>query len=295
MTTTIYNNDGKPVAQSHNLRAMLRGASLYGGVRSLRVIPVKMGVPVGAPVEIDGGAEVTAFYANGYIGKTLFVSHSHAVEWAFERSELSGRVSFFAGCDVVAPFAPLDEFTRAYLVAALWSSTDSSGEPLDSNYDLDDIAQAWRAQAIADCRAFQRANRSDLTAAYAMYRKSEWTPQAQAGHDFWLTRNGHGAGFWDRGLGQLGETLTAAAKACGTVDIDECNMQQQHEESDDVPGPKEHDTYRTECGRGRTTYRAEWDEKQPWTTYIDGTAGRHFADLTQAAQHFASRGMKLKI
>lgn len=22
--------------------------------------------------------------------------------------------------------------------------------------------------------------------------------EAQAGHDFWLTRNGHGTGFWDR-------------------------------------------------------------------------------------------------
>ena len=35
----------------------------------------------------------------------------------------------------------------------------------------------------------------------------------QLGHDLWLTRNGHGAGFWDRGLGALGERLTETAKA----------------------------------------------------------------------------------
>jgi hypothetical protein len=35
------------------------------------------------------------------------------------------------------------------------------------------------------------------------------------GHDFWLTRNGHGAGFWDRGLGELGERLSAAARVYG--------------------------------------------------------------------------------
>lgn len=28
------------------------------------------------------------------------------------------------------------------------------------------------------------------------------------GHDFWLTSEGHGAGFWDRGMGELGEKLT---------------------------------------------------------------------------------------
>lgn len=28
------------------------------------------------------------------------------------------------------------------------------------------------------------------------------------GHDFWLTSQGHGAGFWDRGLEEVGDTLT---------------------------------------------------------------------------------------
>lgn len=40
---------------------------------------------------------------------------------------------------------------------------------------------------------------------------------SNAGHDFWLTRNSHGAGFWDRGLGEDGDKLSNIAetyKAC---------------------------------------------------------------------------------
>lgn len=33
----------------------------------------------------------------------------------------------------------------------------------------------------------------------------------QIGHDLYLTSNHHGAGFWDRGLGELGDRLTEAA------------------------------------------------------------------------------------
>jgi hypothetical protein len=39
------------------------------------------------------------------------------------------------------------------------------------------------------------------------------------GHDLWLTRNGHGAGFWDRGLGDVGDKLTAIAKRMGSKSL----------------------------------------------------------------------------
>lgn len=47
---------------------------------------------------------------------------------------------------------------------------------------------------------------------------SQGYPESYAGHDFWLTRSGHGAGYWDRGLGELGDRLTEAAKAMGSPD-----------------------------------------------------------------------------
>lgn len=42
------------------------------------------------------------------------------------------------------------------------------------------------------------------------------SPEAAA-HDFILTRNGHGAGFWDRGYGDAGRRLTDAVKTYGEV------------------------------------------------------------------------------
>lgn len=42
--------------------------------------------------------------------------------------------------------------------------------------------------------------------------------EGDAGHDLWLTRSGHGTGFWDRGLGELGDRLTEAAKSYGSPD-----------------------------------------------------------------------------
>jgi hypothetical protein len=126
-------------------------------------------------------------------------------------------------------FYKLDEFTRAYVVAALWSSNDEStpagGEPMDHNYDHTDIADDTLAAMAEDCRKFQADNGTLLERAYPLYVVTDGSsPQAYAGHDFWLTRNGHGAGFWDRKLenrefGDVGEQLTEAAKAFPEVNL----------------------------------------------------------------------------
>jgi hypothetical protein len=113
----------------------------------------------------------------------------------------------------------LDEFTRAYIEAALWSTNDDDDKPLDANYDPDDIAPDTLATIIADCRRFQADNAADLALAYKRYPQKEWSPEAQAGHDFWLTRNGHGTGFWDRGIGKVGDQLTDASRKCGEVNL----------------------------------------------------------------------------
>jgi hypothetical protein len=103
----------------------------------------------------------------------------------------------------------LDAFTRAYLIAALWSSTDDDGDPLDSLYDLRDFSDEAIKKAIEDTTAFQEENEEDLSDAQG--------DDEQHGHDFWLTRNRHGAGFWDRGYGAVGDRLTDAAEAWGEV------------------------------------------------------------------------------
>lgn len=107
--------------------------------------------------------------------------------------------------------ASLDLFARGYLKCALWSSTDESrdngGDPLNSNYDFDDIQRASLESLVADCVEFQKVAAELLSEAY-----SRGYSAARAGHDFWLTRNGHGAGFWDRdelSEGDLGDRLSA--------------------------------------------------------------------------------------
>ena len=63
---------------------------------------------------------------------------------------------------------------------------------------------------IKDCDIFQ------LKAGELL---EDW-PLDQAGHDFWLTRNGHGAGFWDGDWkDSAGASLTEIAKSFG-----ECNL-----------------------------------------------------------------------
>lgn len=103
----------------------------------------------------------------------------------------------------------LDTFLAAYIECALWSTSDEStpegGEPFDSNYSPEDLAPEALDSMRADCAAFIRDNAKDL----------EGMAPEQAGHDFWLTREGHGAGFWDRGLGERGERLSDAARAYG--------------------------------------------------------------------------------
>ena len=41
---------------------------------------------------------------------------------------------------------------------------------------------------------------------------------ARFGHDLYLTRERHGAGYWDRGLGELGDYLTDIAHAYGAAE-----------------------------------------------------------------------------
>ncbi len=109
----------------------------------------------------------------------------------------------------------LDAFTLAYVECALWSSTDNAddtgGEPLDRNYCPRDIAPETMQVMAGDCADFQ--------SSFAELLGKSGLSSEQAGHDFWLTRNRHGAGFWDRGLGKVGDELTEMAHPYGSFDL----------------------------------------------------------------------------
>jgi hypothetical protein len=103
----------------------------------------------------------------------------------------------------------LDVFTRQYLTTALWSSLDSEGRPLDDNHSTDDLDVDTLEEMVEDCRRFQEENWDKIKDNLEL-----------AGHDFWLTRNGHGAGFWDGDWpDQVGEELSVAAEKFGEYDL----------------------------------------------------------------------------
>lgn len=115
----------------------------------------------------------------------------------------------------------LDSFTRAYIEAALWSSTTDDDTPMDRDYSASDISAETLAKIIADCAAFQSANAEVILSEYRTHADCvDNTVDALAGHDFWLTRNGHGAGFWDGDwIEPIATQLTDASKRMGEVNL----------------------------------------------------------------------------
>ena len=113
----------------------------------------------------------------------------------------------------------LDAFTRGYLDCAEWLLDDDVNRDRVTGWHKDAIHAA-----IRDCERFQRENVTALEAFCILTGRDD----SSCGHDFWLTRNGHGAGYWDRYLDvegedrapakALGEALTQACRAWRNVD-----------------------------------------------------------------------------
>lgn len=103
----------------------------------------------------------------------------------------------------------MDTFTRSYMETALWAETDGNA-PLDKNYTPADFADETLTRIVADCERFQAEN-AEVLGPFDL---------ARAGHDFWLTRNRHGAGFWDGDYPDaVGKALTDASHSFGECDL----------------------------------------------------------------------------
>lgn len=119
--------------------------------------------------------------------------------------------------------AEFNEFFNAYVEAALFTSNDESdesgGEPMDKHYGPRDIVRSELAKMARDCRRFIRENYKVIAAAHAK-GEARWGKWALAGHDFWLTRNGHGAGFWDGDWSEpAAKILDASSKKFGEQNL----------------------------------------------------------------------------
>lgn len=110
----------------------------------------------------------------------------------------------------------MDAFIDGYEQAADSDNFDGPDEELVNDYIVGWHPDTMK-QFAADCVDFARDNVLDLVASGLDPRR--------AGADFWLTRNRHGAGFWDEGYREPEEAnkalkrLTDASHAYGSAEL----------------------------------------------------------------------------
>lgn len=114
------------------------------------------------------------------------------------------------------------DLLRSYIHTALWSSSDDDDVPLDMNYDFRDVDAKSIKESESDLRSFI----NKLKSAGLLDLYLEEYSYDQLGYDFWLTRNHHGTGFWDRSYSntapngtELGDAITKIAESFKEVDM----------------------------------------------------------------------------
>lgn len=112
----------------------------------------------------------------------------------------------------------LDPFTQGYLGAAEWLAKVWAEDRDDDNLTDDERSRCrgFTRKAIAeakrDCKAFQKTNKADLATYYEISGRDE----ESAGMDYWLSRNGHGVGYFDRGYDPVFDRLQEMARLDGS-------------------------------------------------------------------------------
>ncbi len=99
----------------------------------------------------------------------------------------------------------MEEILNSYLHTALWT------EELEGKYSYSDAEKTTLANAERDVKEFVEKAGVLL----------DCLDMSTVGHDFWLTRNGHGAGFWDgeQYSKEVGKKLTEISKTFKEVNI----------------------------------------------------------------------------
>ncbi len=102
-----------------------------------------------------------------------------------------------------------DAFTTAYIETAFWLAVDGAGESVGWTFSLNDLAPEALESILEDCADFQ-VLAGELVSDHP----------AIAGRDFYLTRNRHGAGFWDGDWPHdVGRRLTELSRPYGTFGL----------------------------------------------------------------------------
>jgi hypothetical protein len=108
----------------------------------------------------------------------------------------------------------LEAFADGYIEGVAWANVINE-DWSDSNLDGVELPTDVEETLRQDARDFLAGEHIEAFVRAAVRRLPGYSFES-AGIDYALTRNGHGAGYWDRGLGMLGEALTQLAKPYGS-------------------------------------------------------------------------------
>ena len=116
--------------------------------------------------------------------------------WKITRSLTISKTKRINTMSQITPTRKELEFFNAYLECINFTETGDIGQP-ESYADLDDD---FSRESLIDCLSFY--------GRIMCYLSDDEI--SQAGYDFWLSRNGHGTGFFDRGYPMAGKFQTWA-------------------------------------------------------------------------------------
>lgn len=108
---------------------------------------------------------------------------------------------------------------RGYLYTAVELAEETSLE-------LEDFSLETITRAVKDCTKVLNQMNDCCVETYSEASSTESLAMleyvkdlVQIGIDFWLTRNGHGSGIWDRGLGEFGTKMATYYEEFKVLDV----------------------------------------------------------------------------
>lgn len=127
----------------------------------------------------------------------------------------------------------IERIVNSELESLLWSSVmcyeedcPNYGEAFDLHYSPAEASTELREKLTDELLALDAQLEEEPTGKLATACQeyfdslSDWRNFPEKfGHDLALTRNQHGVGFWDRGLGEAGVVLTDWAESQGTAEL----------------------------------------------------------------------------
>ena len=119
----------------------------------------------------------------------------------------------------------IEKVVEGYIMAALWADCmcacgsgdcdcESGGRthlkvrPSDERY-ITQLVEQFVKEHPSDCELYILRH-GDWNGQTDSMGRSHYSASECLGHDLRMTAGGHGVGFWDRGLGDLGDRLTKA-------------------------------------------------------------------------------------